>query len=87
MIVRNSMIIAIVQSIKVHIQVTVAQLPVEIGIYQVTFLREISIIVLQKHLILSDNFFSPKGLISTSSKMSVIHRKLQFSNEFGRYLT
>ena len=41
--VRNEMIIAIVQNIKVHIQVTTAQIPVETGISQVTVLREIGI--------------------------------------------
>lgn len=66
-------IIPIVQTIKVHIQVTIAQLLVEIGIHQVTSHREINIIILSEHLILPNNCFFPKDLISTSSKMSVIH--------------
>lgn len=40
------MIISIVQTVKVHIQVTIAQLLVEIGIHQVTSLREIDKIAL-----------------------------------------
>lgn len=40
------MIIPIVQTVKVHIQVTIAQLLVEIGIHQVTSHREINIIIL-----------------------------------------
>lgn len=57
MILKNNVIIAIVQNIKVYIQVTVSQLRLEIGISPVTLLREISIIVLQKHLILPNDFF------------------------------
>lgn len=66
MIIKNNVTIALVQSIKVRIQVTVAQLSAEISIFRTTLLGEIRIIVLQEHLILSNDFFSPKNLISTS---------------------
>lgn len=60
MIIKNNVTIALVQSIKVRIQVTVAQLSAEISIFRTTLLGEIRIIVLQEHLILSNDFFFPK---------------------------
>lgn len=66
MIIKNNMTIALVQNIKVLIQVTVAQLSAEISIFQMTLLGKIRIIVLQEHLILPNDFFPPKNLISTS---------------------